>query len=346
MATATSGAPNTPSRPQSRTEQLERPQAGPLPRKRGEIGFVEGEDDRRPYRSSSPDIVLPPRHPADRDVEQGPAANGLPASTNVHISPPEAPLNVISTDSGNASSIDSASTLKRKGHHLLRLFKCKHESRLSRKFYGITLSTLLIFILQVILFLGSIVAWVFAAQIVQKIQKPNGDQMLSSAVLMHVVVGLAVLAQLFLLERRLFRVRAERYSHIHPGEMLPRHHRPSTSSGIIALSPWNRPPLPTYAAALAQSGRGTGDVEDHLIAQEPPPIYGNTRGSTFLLSGPLGVNVQRPPSVHSVSSMPERPRSYVSRDGDWEIIQNAERARCLENTLGRLQRSVSQSSRR
>jgi hypothetical protein len=320
-------------------EQLERLQAGPLPRKRGEIGYVEGEDAHTQYRPPSPDTVLPPRHPADRDPEEGATTNAVPGSANTHILP-----NPISTNPGDASSIDSASTLKRKGHYLLRLFKCKHE----HKIYGITLSTLSILIFQVVIFFASILAWVFAARSVQEIQNRQGDshRMFSSVVLMHVVFGLATFAQLFLLERRLFRVRAERYSHLHPGEMLPSHRRSPVSSDFIAISPWNRPPLPTYAAALAQSGRGTGDVEDNLIAQEPPPLYGNTRGSTFLLSGPLDVNVQRPPSVHSVSSMPERPRSYASRDEEWEIIQDAERARSLENTLSRLEGSVSQPSRR
>jgi len=117
----------------------------------------------------------------------------------------------------------------------------------------------------------------------------------------------------------------------------------------MGFSPWNRPPLPTYAAALAQSGVGTGDVEDHLIAAPPPPAYGNTRGSTFLLSGFLrdSLRAQRPVSAQTQASQinqpamverSERPISYVSVDEDWEEVQNAERARRLEETLSTLER--------
>jgi hypothetical protein len=143
------------------------------------------------------------------------------------------------------------------------------------------------------------------------------------------------------LERRFFRLRGERYSYLHPGEILPRHRGvPRGSDTGIAFAPWNRPPLPTYAAALAQSGVGTGDVEDHLIAAPPPPAYGNTRGSTLLLQGYLrnSLRAQRPPSVVSeAASERERPISYASRDERWEEIQDADRARQLDATLSRLQ---------
>lgn len=64
----------------------------------------------------------------------------------------------------------------------------------------------------------------------------------------------------------------------------------------MALAPWSRPPLPTYANAVGF--RGTGDVEDAQIAGAPPPEYGNTRGSTLLLStffggAPLGRSASR-----------------------------------------------------
>lgn len=334
MEMAMSGLPNT--SPERQIQQLERPQTEPLPRKRGEIGYVEGEDTQVQYRSPSSDTVLPPRHPADRDHEEGAATDVAQGSSNTYVPP-----NPVSTNSGDTSSIDSTPTLKRKGHYLFRLFH-KH------KILGVSLSTLSIFILLVGVLTGSVIGWVFAARLVRGAQnrQEGSRQMLSSFVLMHIVFGIATFAQLALLERRVFRIRAERYSHVHPGEMLPSYRRFPVSSDTIAFAPWNRPPLPTYAAALAQSGRGTGDVEDNIIAQEPPPVYGNTRGSTFLLSGPLGINVQRPPSVHSVSSMAERPKSYVSRDEEWEIIQDAERARSLEHTLRRLEGSLSQTSGR
>ncbi|KAJ6513119.1 hypothetical protein C8R45DRAFT_962474 [Mycena sanguinolenta] len=185
----------------------------------------------------------------------------------------------------------------------------------------------------------------------------------STAIFVHVVFGVVTLIQLLFLERRIFRLRAERYSFVHPGEILPSARRRLINAGdggtSLAFSPWNRPPLPTYAAALAQSGVGTGDVEDHLIAAPPPPAYGNTRGSTFLLSGFLSdrLRAQRPVSSAStvrasqrastttvaarareMAERGERPVSYRSVDEDWEEVQNAERARRLEETLDTLER--------
>lgn len=122
--------------------------------------------------------------------------------------------------------------------------------------------------------------------------------------------------------------------HLHPGEVLPttrfQGSRRFLPNSTIALSPWNRPPLPTYAAALAESGVGTGDVEDHLIAAVPPPAYGNTRGSTLLLRGYSSSN-GRPVSDNHES----RPVSYSSRD---ENAEDVERARWLEGTLATLER--------
>ena len=126
----------------------------------------------------------------------------------------------------------------------------------------------------------------------------------------------------------------------------------------MGFAPWNRPPLPTYAAALAQSGVGTGDVEDNIIAIPPPPAYGNTRGSTLLLSGFLSdaLRAQRPRSNGSVQSQPsqrssqrssrstrsnrdeeDRPKSYMSTDPEWEARCDADRALVLEETLARLE---------
>lgn len=347
MEAAVAGTSSTASQSQPWHEEG---RAGPLPKKRGEIGYVEEVDGQEQSRDSDSEVVLPPRHPADRDPEQGTIVHAAQVPANAQGSPAGANPNTTSTYSDVASSIDSVSASKQKGHHLLRLFKCKNKHKTSRKIAGITLPTLLKFVAQTLLFSGTIVAWAFVTRLLQTIRNRDGKLPggLSSTIFMHVVFGIAVLAQLLLLERRIYRIRAERYSHLHPGEILPSfRNRHTAPDNIIALSPWNRPPLPTYAAVLAQSGRGTGDVEDHLIVQQPPPAYGNTRGSTFLLSGPLSTDLrlQRPASVHSTASMPERPKSYVSRDEEWEVIQDAERARRLEETLARLERSTSRSSR-
>jgi len=209
--------------------------------------------------------------------------------------------------------------------------------------------TVLGFLIQLAFLGGTIAAWVILVKILQPSQ--SSDQFGGSIVFVHVLFVIASLGQFIFLERRIFRLRAERYSHLHPGEVLPTHNRNrwiGANSTTIAFSPWSRPPLPTYAAALAQSGVGTGDVEDHLIAAPPPPEYGNTRGSTMLLTGFLreSLRAQRPASVHSEMSQREiasgeRPVSYRSKDEEWEAIQDADRARRLEETLSCLERPAS-----
>jgi hypothetical protein len=207
---------------------------------------------------------------------------------------------------------------------------------------GIQLSTILIFAAQVFLLGGSITTWVLVTKALRRMAQglPGGQ---APSMLVHVVFIIVVIGQIIFLERRLFRLRGERYTHLHPGEVLPRHRTiPVHPDTAIAFAPWNRPPLPTYAAALAQSGVGTGDAEDHLIAALPPPAYGNTRGSTLLLAGYLreSLRAQRPLSATSQGPEPsnERPLSYVSGDNQWEAIQDADRARRIEEALGRLER--------
>lgn len=307
----------------STTRQKSQPQAGPLPAKRGEIGYVEGEETEERSISPSPEAALPARHPADRDAPTT-DSEPSPVTANHTIASPSTSTLVSTTNS----------TTKRK--RILHFLKPKKVPAIG----GLLLTTLLAATLQ-ILFLGACVAgWVLAAK---RLARDNQNSGLgpSSAIFVHVLFGVTILGQLLFLERRIFRLRAQRYTYIHPGQILPSHRNLGGPDPTIAFSPWNRPPLPTYAAALAQSGVGTGDVEDHLIAAPPPPAYGNTRGSTMLLAGYLrdSLRAQRPSSGESqMSHIGERPLSYVSRDEQWEEIQNAERARRLEETLSQLER--------
>jgi len=225
------------------------------------------------------------------------------------------------------------------------------------------LSTLLAFIIQFALLAGTITAWVLVVMTLNKPQPSDssndnqdpdnsGNGFGNSTIFVHVLFVVASLGQLLFIERRIWRLRAERYIHLHPGEVLPTSHRRRWLGDptAIAFSPWNRPPLPTYAAALRESGSGTGDVEDNLIAVPPPPAYGNTRGSRLLLTGFLreSLRAQRPESVHSEMSQREReagsrPISYQSKDEEWEAIQDADRARRLEETLASLERPTSRN---
>jgi hypothetical protein len=320
-----------------------RPQAGPLPQKRGEIGFSEELlQQAEEGRSTTPTAALPERHPEDRSA---PEATAPAPSVTAASSTPSLANTLVGTSTGSLSKKKRICGAKYKGFHL---------------------GTLITFAFQCLLMVGTIVGWYFAATRLSHVgsssstppgQDSNSSPLgsTSSAIFIHVVFTVITIVQLLFLERRIFRLRAERYSYVHPGEILPSARRRAMGGGdpSMGFSPWNRPPLPTYAAALAQSGVGTGDVEDHLIAAPPPPAYGNTRGSTFLLSGFLreSLRAQRPASTQTQASQRnmietgERPLSYVSVDEQWEEVQNAERARRLEETLSTLERPAASASR-
>lgn len=305
-------------------------EAGPLPIKRGEIGYQEGVHVTL-ERNRSEDLypALSARHPADHELQPStisplPRAQIAPERVYRTSSPP------ISQNSGSEVQSDPG---PKRAKEILKFWKSR---RLIRG--GFQLNTAVLFLIQFGLTLMSIVGWVLS---VYFLQKRNGIEGKASSIFIHVLFAVMVLAQLLFLERRLFRLRAERYMHIHPGEVLPTTRSRGRSRRLlpnssIAFSPWNRPPLPTYAAAIAESGVGTGDVEDHLIAAPPPPAYGNTRGSTLLLRG-YGSRDGRPVSAGYGS----RPTSYSSREESTEDAEDAERARWLEGTLATLERSAS-----
>ena len=331
--------------------QESRPQAGPLPAKRGEIGFVEGahEQEQVQPQTAVPSDPLPARHPADRrppTPSQVPtnAAPGNAAPS--HSGTPQTP-----TDTASASIIGKRSFLG--GKRLPKLM-------------GIHFTTLLWLFTQLCVFAGTIIGWAFAAMAISSTKNsappppgpgPGNDQNVSqpqpdsgsSDIFVHVAFALVALAQLVLIERRIFRARAERYVFKHPGEMLPgslqRGYSGRNPSVSMAIAPWSRPPLPTYAAALAASGVGTGDVEDAVIAQPPPPAYGKTRGSTLVLSGFLRDSLRMQAREHeedraSITSVRrDRPISFVSRDEEWEERRDADHARRIEEALAALQDS-------
>lgn len=328
MSTVSSSAASSSTLSHSEEPRFE---AGPLPRKRGEIGFQEEIHGQLASASIQPPppAILPARHPADTDV---PPVVSQPVEASTSTSP--------ATTTATSDAASTSSIVKRKG--ILHFLKPKKVP----SFGGIRLTTLLAFVLQLCIIAGTIAGWAISVRVVMhgasimQSDTDNNSPSAPSSIFIHIVFGIAVLGQTLFLERRLFRLRAERYAFIHPGEMLPTARRPH-SDPSIAFSPWNRPPLPTYAAALAQSGVGTGDVEDHIIAAPPPPAYGNTRGSTLLLAGFLrnSLRAQRPVSTQSHMSQQHvgRPVSYGVDDEEWEIIQDAERAIHLEEALTRLE---------
>ncbi|KAI0632383.1 hypothetical protein C8Q77DRAFT_921559 [Trametes polyzona] len=337
-------------------EEPPRPQAGPLPSKRGEIGYVEGVHDRgdaQPEASAST-TSLPARHPADRDVPANAAAT---AATST---PPAANAPRPSSPNGSTDTAGKRS--------LISFLKPKRIPT----YGGLRLTSLSLLLFQLCLFGGTIAGWVLLVQHMAR-SKPAASpesadassgassalSQMSSQIFVHVAFGITALAELIFIERSVFRLRAERYAYIHPGEVLPRSRSPSRDAPpAMAFAPWNRPPLPTYAAALAQSGVGTGDVEDNIIAIPPPPAYGNTRGSTLLLASFMGDAMRSQRSRNSAASTGsrtsrssrnsrnnglspadegDRPKSYMSIDPEWEEICDADRALRLEETLARLE---------
>jgi len=300
-------------------------EADPLPPKRGEFGFreeVHGQAAEEGARVVSAEVVdLPARHPADREP---------PTDESARDSPPEPVVTTAPTTTPSTTPPPHESTPSTSKSRIKTFF----DPQKLPSYGGIQSATLLIVIAQFLLVGATITAWVFS------VKRNDGDgdgyDFPEVGVILHVMFGIALLGQLIMLERRIFRLRAERYAFLHPGEMLPTSRRLSSTSTNMGIAPWHRPPLPTYAAALAASGHGTGDVEDHIIAAPPPPAYGNTRGSTLILAGFLreSLRAQRPRSTSSQASVKsERPLSYHSQDES----HGTHREVRLEETLARLE---------
>jgi len=284
-----------------------RPQADPLTSKRGEIGYIEVVEPPTDILHTLNVHDPPTRHSGDR--------NHLPVSPDAVI-PPAQSEDVTCPSSDQLSS--TASITKPNG--LLDFFKPHGPPAIG----GLRLYTIMIFAMQLTLLGGTVTAWVFASKrlAMMATEKDYQTPFGSTTIPVHIIFILTILVQLVLLERHLFRLRGERYDYVHHGEILPRHRNASRSSMILS-APWNQPSLPTYGAALSQSGVSTGDVEDRLIAGSPPPAYNNTRGSTLVL--------------RARESGTSRPLSYVSRDEQRDQVQNAERVRRLEETMDGLE---------
>jgi len=316
-----------------------RPQAGPIPSKRGEIGFVEGVHEQVQEPSQTIDQTpLPARHPADSRV---------PTSL-------QDPVNEAPSPSGTFRALSDSSSITDLGKHSF----LRHK-RLP-VFMGIQSTTLVLLGAQLAFFTGTVIGWVLAAMAISSNNTsnvpppsagsfndgnmPQQDDASASHIFVHVAFAVLALGQLVLIERRIFRVRAERYAFKHPGEMPPTSlQRGQSANASMSVAPWSRPPLPTYAAALASSGVGTGDVEDLEIAQPPPPAYGQTRGSTLILAGFLrnSLRAQAREFEHNrastMSRHDDRPISFVSQDEEWEVRRDADRARRIEEALAALE---------
>lgn len=217
-----------------------------------------------------------------------------------------------------------------------------------RQFYnsGIRVSTILLLTSQSAVLLMTITLWVIVIKVVPLPSTP--------ALFIHMPFAIGITLQLFLLERTAFKARAERYAKLHPGEAMPPTFLHSgRRASRLPIAPWNRPPLPNYAAVLQELNVGTGDVEDNRIAIPPPPAYGITRGSTLLLAGSISEDLrdeshriqveqgERSNQMRLSQASQDnvsRPMSYMSQisGSEYEARCDLIRARALEVTLGRL----------
>ncbi|EEB97917.1 hypothetical protein MPER_02667 [Moniliophthora perniciosa FA553] len=127
----------------STTPEESRPQAGPLPLKRGEMGYRE-ELHAPEAEEPSPGPELPARHPADRENTSSETGNDATPSTTVPTSTSPTPA--------------STST-----HSIKKFLKPKKIS-----YGGILLSTLLAFVIQIIMIAGTIAAWVVSTLVLNK----------------------------------------------------------------------------------------------------------------------------------------------------------------------------------
>ncbi|KAG9005934.1 hypothetical protein FRB90_010135 [Tulasnella sp. 427] len=289
-------------------------EAPALPSKRGELGYVE--------RNTEVDLSLGPEealnagpHPAER-TRGSSSSRGTPAEEQSRQESGDR-----RSGSGAATSIIGPKAA---------VFQSWRSTKPNRRFGGLANATVLRLTAILIATGGVGVIWVFAVRVLQANARPNyGDSSEPSApppspgdatpslVFVHISFATAVLILLIFLERAVFRARVDRFAFKNPG-VLPQY-RSRGGRGIpesgplsegsswrsIPYAPWNRPPLPTYAAAV--NVRGTGDVEDEIIAAPPPPAYGNTRGSTLLLTGFPGLREGR--------RIPDSPPPPMSDDG-------------------------------
>ena len=320
-------------------------QAGPLPSKRGEIGYTRTSDDESADSSVGHGYSMEDRrHPAERSLP------------NLHAPsvPPQAHLSVPrpSTSDSHPSSYTSFHASIPPSKYSLFMFLRSPQP--NAKLGGLSIKTFarILFILASIACTG--VGWMFAVNsllsVVHHPQSPPHEESESpdiptttnsqaTFIFVHIAFGTGILILLVLLERAVFQARAERFTFKHP-DALPRIPRgaPSLSApgySSIAFAPWNRPSLPTYAAALGF--RGTGDVEDGIIAGPPPPPYGNTRGSTLLLSGiPMLRTYSSESLAHSASRVP----TVATTGGRIRSMRDSLRSmRSMLSSRGRLSRT-------
>lgn len=204
-----------------------RPQADPLPTKRGEIGYRESLNPPPHSNAESGSevtahqTVVPTRHPADREQPSVPSELG-PSPTNT---------------SGNQPPAESQ-TLSRT--------PLSFRPRLTKR--GVRTSTIFLLVTQGSLLVLMIALWIILARLI--LPSTDVNRQIGISVCIHMTFVTCTLVQVVLFERVVFRYRAERYAMLHPGEVVPDlFNRGELVSTRLALAPWNRPPLPTVSSS-------------------------------------------------------------------------------------------------
>ena len=187
--------------------------------------------------------TLPARHPADRDRDQSSSSSSNPSSS-------------VGTTATAATTTNGESQPKKTRSWTLG---------------GVHISSFIRLVFLLGLMAGTAAAWWYTVKHFRDSMATNQSRATdqgqgnaqvtngwSSTVFVHVAFSVVALFEFIFLERIVFHIRAERYMFIHGMSLDARR------AATLGIAPWNRPPLPTYAAALAESGHGTGDVEDNL----------------------------------------------------------------------------------
>jgi len=345
----------------SRIVPVQARQADPLPPKVGEFGYG------LPVQET--DLAGPSSEEHDEDASAD-NMHDVELNDRVGRHPADRPYRAASEHSAAASSASLASTstaaIPKPPKHRSLFFRLTSSRGppLLRGMYGPSLLRVVAILLALA---GVITGWVLTVSHLNGIAAASQSSSSSSSgsntddddssvvpimpgatfIFVHIAFAVGVLLLLVFLERATYQLRAERWRFQHPGESLPRREFPAGGGGI-GIAPWNRPPLPTYAAALGHIG--TGDVEDAAIAVAPPPMYGQTRGSTLLLSSLMPAGLRRVSAQSTSSSMTarerDRPVSYRETDEEADAISDAMRARQLEISLARLEEGAPQPTDR
>jgi hypothetical protein len=151
----------------------ERPQAGPLPTKRGEIGYTEAllDQTQRATEEGSAGPDMPARHPADRDAPP-PADAAQPSEdpdtlTDVPLNDSASAISHAAAEGSPSTGIpaigstpvaDATSTRSKKS--IISFLKCRKALKIG----GIRFITLVRFIVQCLFIAGGIAAWAVLAK--------------------------------------------------------------------------------------------------------------------------------------------------------------------------------------